>query len=134
VLDTIELPTQTLVTGPNTVVADFLLNSYILNWQITANGAITTCANVGASYVELDIYYAGQTTATAYYFNCASNRNSSTGLYQDITTAIAMGSYPIQWQAFLQDAAYKDLASTQLATYSVLSGIQANLQTAYFDF
>jgi len=134
VLDTIQLPTQTLVNGPNTVVADFLLNAYILNWQITAGGAITTCGNVGASYVELDIYYAGQTTATAYYFNCSSNRNSITGLYRDITTAIAIGSYPIRWQAFLQDVAHKDLASTQLAPYSVLSGVQADLQTAYFDF
>ena len=134
VLDTIALPPQTLFNGPNTVVADFLLNAYILNWQITAGGAITTCANVGARYVELDIYYAGQSTATAYYFDCASNRNPSTGLYWDITTAIDPGSYPIQWQAFLQDAAYKDLASTQLAPYSVLSGVQADLQTAYFDF
>ena len=131
VLDTIQLPPQTLVTGPNTVVADFLLNAYILNWQITAGGLISTCANVGASYVELDVYYAGQSTATAY--NCASNRNSS-GVYRDITTAISAGSYAIQWQAFLQDAAYRDLASTQLAPYNVLSGVQADLQTAYFDF
>jgi hypothetical protein len=134
VLDTIALPPQTLVNGANTVVADFLLNAYILNWQIVSGGVVTTCANVGASYVELDIYYAGQTTATAYYFNCASNRDSITGLYRDITSAIAIGSYPIQWQAFLQDASYRDLASTQLAPYNVLSGVQADLQTAYFDF
>ena len=134
VLDTFQLPPQMVVNGPNTVIADLWLNAYILNWQITSGGAVVTCADVGARYVELDIYYAGQTTATAYYFDCASNRSPSTGVYRDITTAIALGSYSIRWQAFLQNAAHQDLASTQMGAYNVLSEVQADLQTAYFDF
>jgi len=135
VLDTFQLPPQTLFNGPNTVVAEFWLNAYILAWQITSGGAIVTCADVGARYVELDIYYAGQTTPTAYYLDCLpSNRMPGTSLYRAITSAIALGSYSVRWQAFLQNAAHQDLASTQMGAYNVLSEVQADLQTAYFDF
>jgi hypothetical protein len=134
VLATVPLPTLTLVTGPNTMVVDFWLNAYILNWQITSGGLVTTCANAGASYVELDIYYAGQSDATVYYFNCASNRNPSTGIYRAITRAIDLGSYPIQWQATLQDINYKDLLSTSVYSYNVVSGVQAELGTATFAY
>jgi hypothetical protein len=134
VLDTIPQFSQTIVSGPNTVPLDFLVNSYILNWSISSGGYATTCASVGASHVELDIYYAGQSTPEAYLFNCNSNFNPITSVYRDITTAIDMGSYSISWQAYLQDAANRDLASTLLNPYSVVSGVQAELGTAYFDF
>lgn len=134
VLDTIPQFSQTIVNGPNTVFLDFVVNSYILNWSISSGGFAATCASVGASYVELDIYYAGQSTPEAYLFNCGSNYNPNSGIYRDITTAIEMGSYGIQWRAYLQDSNYNDLASTQFANYSVVSGIQADLGTAYFAY
>jgi hypothetical protein len=133
VLDTIQL-TQTVVNGPNTVPLDFLVNSYILNWSISSGGFVTTCASVGASHVELDIYYPGQSTPDTYLFDCNSNFNPVTYVCREITTAIAAGSYNIQWQAYLQDAYYNDLASTQSAGYGVVSGVQAELGTAYFAF
>jgi hypothetical protein len=132
VLDTIPQFSQTIVNGPNAVFLDFLVNSYILNWSISSGGHPATCASVGASYVELDIYYAGQSTPEVYHFSCGSNYSPTTGIYRDITTAIDMGSYDIQWQAYLQDANYNDLALTSLTSYSVLSGVQAELGTAYF--
>jgi hypothetical protein len=134
VLDTIPQFSQTIVNGPNTVALDFLVNSYVLNWSISSGGFATTCASVGARYVELDIYYAGQSTPAAYYFNCNSNYIPSTYIYRDITTAIDMGSYNIQWQAYLQDANYNDLASTQRTSYGVVSRVQAELGTAYFTY
>jgi hypothetical protein len=133
VLSTLQF-SQTLVNGPNTVPFDFLVNSYVLNWSITSGGSATTCANVGATYVELDIYYSGQATPEIYYFNCASNFNPATYIYRDITTAISEGSYLVQWQAFLQDAGHNDLTSTNLASYNVVSGVQAELGTAYLDY
>ena len=111
-----------------------MVNSYILNWSISSGGYATTCASIGARYVELDIYYAGQNTPDTYLFDCVSNYNPNTGVYRDITTAIDLGSYSIQWQAYLQDANRNHLASTQPVSYSVFSGVQAELGTANFVY
>jgi hypothetical protein len=48
-----------------------------------------------------------------------------------------MGDYNVQWQAFLVDANYQDVpgtAGTQLASYPVATGVQANLGKVYFAF
>jgi hypothetical protein len=122
--------TQALVSGSNPLgVIDFMVNSFVLGWSISYGGVSTTCAAAGASWVELDVYFSGQTKATAYFFPCDVTS------YRAATTAIPMGSYSVQWQAYLQDAYYNDLTTgTQLMSYSVTSAAQADLGYAYFDF
>lgn len=121
--------TQPMVAGPNTLPqTDFLVNSFVLGWSVTRGGAASTCAAVGARYVELDVYFSGQTQATAYYLDCS-------GYNPAATLAIPMGTYSIQWQAFLVDANYFDIqtgVSTPLTSYTVTTGVQADLGTAYF--
>ena len=124
--------TQTLYSGNNTLPeVDFLVNSFVLGWSITSGGLPTTCAAVGASWVALDIYYPGQTQATSYYFACDDV------VYRDATLAIPMGPYAVQWQAFLLDAAYRDLTltpGTQLTSYNVSASVQADLGYVVFPF
>jgi len=122
--------TQTLVAGANTLPqTDFLVNSFVLGWSVTRGGVASTCAAVGARYVELDVYFSGQKDATAYYLDCS-------GYNPAATLAIPMGTYSIQWQAFLVDGGYYDIiqggVSTPLTSYTVTTGVQANLGTAYF--
>jgi hypothetical protein len=123
--------TQTLLSGPNPLpVVDFMVNSFVLGWTVTSGGLATTCTAVGGSYVELDIYFSGQTQPTAYYLDCL-------GYNPAATLSIPMGTYNVQWQAFLVDANYRDVpgtAGTQLASYTVATGVQANLGTVYFAF
>jgi len=126
-LDTLSAA-QTLVNGPNTLGAiDFQVNSYVLGWSISSSVG-TTCASVGATWVELDVLYSGQTQPVAYTFSCKD--------YRSATTAIDMGSYAIQWWAILQDSSYRPLSTTQSVNYSVYnsatSRTQADLGTAYF--
>jgi len=123
--------TQTLLSGPNPLpVVDFMVNSFVLGWQVTSGGLATTCTAVGGSYVELDVFFSGQTQATAYYLDCL-------GYNPAATLSIPMGTYNVQWQAFLVDANYQDVpgtAGTQLASYPVATGVQANLGKVYFAF
>jgi hypothetical protein len=127
VLDEIS-SSQLLSAGTNPLsVVDFLVNSYVLGWTITSGGLATSCAAVGASYVALDVYYAGQTQPTTYYLNCQEGRAA--------TTAIAMGSYSIQWQASLVDRNNNDISlPTARSSYTVTNGLQADLGSVYFPF
>jgi hypothetical protein len=124
--------TETLLGGENDLgPTDFQVNSFGLGWVVTSGGLASSCAAVGANFVELDVYYSGQTQATAYYLDCY---NYSPPLY---TLSIPLGTYNVQWQAFLVDANYHDVPGsigTQLTSYTVSTGVQANLGTAYFAF
>lgn len=121
--------TQTLMSGANTLPqTDFLVNSFVLGWVVTRGGLSSTCAAVGASYVELDVTFSGQSQPTAYYLDCF-------GYNPAATLSIPMGNYNIKWQAFLVDASYYDVPGsigTSLASYNVTNGVQADLGTAYF--
>jgi hypothetical protein len=113
-------------TNPQPVV-DFLVNSYVLDWTITSGGLATSCASVGAAYVALDIFYTGAPQPTTYYLNCNEGRAA--------TTAIAMGSYSIDWQATLVDTSYHDVSQPTLRSgYTVTNGVQADLGSVYFPF
>ena len=133
VLDQFPDFTYTVVSGANDIGAfDFALNSFVLGWNVSVGGLPTTCLAVGGRYVELDVYFVGlgQTQATAYYLDC-------TGYNPAATLAIPAGTYGIRWQAFLLDASYYDVPGTfptPLADYTVNTGLQADLGTAYFAF
>jgi hypothetical protein len=127
VLDEIS-SSQLLGAGTNSPpLVDFLVNSYVLEWTITSGGLATSCAAVGATYVALDVYYSGQSQPTTYYLNCDEGRAA--------TTAIAMGSYSIQWQATLVDRNDHPISlPTARSSYTVTNGLQADLGNVYFPF
>jgi hypothetical protein len=127
VLDSMQ-SSLTLVSGPNIVPADFLVNSFVLGWVVTEGGLTSSCQAVGGSYIALDVYYSGQTQATTYYLNCS-------GYNPAATLSIPMGPYNVQWQAFVVDANHYDLSpGTTMASYTVQTGVQADLGTVYFAF
>jgi hypothetical protein len=121
----------TLLAGGNDLgVLGFLVNSFVLRWSITVGGAPSSCAAVGAYWVELDVTYPGASQATAFTFPCNDISN------REATLGIPMGDYRITWQAFLLDANQRDLLSTVPLYYDVSSSSyqQADLGTAYFAF
>jgi hypothetical protein len=127
-LDTIS-GTQAMYAGNNPMGSmDFLVNSFVLGWGITVGGAPTTCAAVGAYWVELDVKFSGQTQPVAYYFPC--NDVS----YREATLGIQIGPYTVSWQAYLLDASKNDLTYTSVQTYNVSASQQADLGTVYFPF
>jgi hypothetical protein len=119
-----------LLPGGNDLGAwQLLVNSFVLSWSISVGGAPSTCAAVGAAWVELDVTYPGATQATAFTFPCDDIS------YRQATLAIPMGDYAVAWQAYLLDRAGADLtAGTAPQSYSVSSAYQADLGTAYFAF
>lgn len=120
----------TLLAGGNDLgVLAFLVNSFVLRWSISVGGAPSSCAAVGAYYVELDVTYPGATQATAFTFPCNDISN------REATLGIPMGDYRVAWQAFLLDANQRDLSlGTAVQYYDVSSSYQADLGTAYFAF
>jgi hypothetical protein len=128
VLDDIS-STQMLVAGTNPMpFVYFLVNSYVLGWTITSGGLATSCAAVGAAYVALDVYYAGQSQPTTYYLDCNLGQAAA-------TPSIPVGTYAIQWQATLVDRGYHDVSQpTARSNYTVTDGVQANLGSVYFPF
>lgn len=129
VLDTLSTPGAVLDSGANTLGAtDFLVNSFVLGWTISSGGLSTTCAYAGAADVELDVLFPGQTTPTAYLMPC------NDVAYRAATMAIPMGSYTVQWQAFLVDAQGTEVAtSTTTQSYSVSASAQADLGSVIFS-
>src|ERR1019366_5932241 len=120
VLDQVQ-SSQLLLGGPNTLPSfNFQINAFDLAWAISVGGVATRCESVGATSVELDVYYASQSQPVAYSFPCNT--------YESATKGIAMGTYAIQWQAFLLDASNHELApGTALTNFTVSSSAPANL-------
>jgi len=125
---------QVLVAGINTLgVRDFIVNSFVLGWTISASGAPASCAEVGGTGVELDVSFpsefTGQANQETYTFPCAD--------YQSTTRAIPYGpppvSYPVQWQAYLLDVKSNRLTNgTPIQTFNVTSPNQADLGIVTF--
>ena len=125
--------TQTLGSGTNTLPqSDFQVNSFVLGWSVTSSGLPTTCAGVGARFVALDVTFAGQSQPTPYYLDCYNN-----GPPLKATPSLPFGTYSVQWQASLVDANdyyVPGIPTTPLTNYTVTTGVQANLGTAYFAY
>jgi len=134
VLDTPPTTGAVLVAGPNALLlTDFLVNSFVLGWSISSGGYSTTCASAGAASVELDVWFPGQTTPTAYSLPCDSTAVYGAG-YRAATMAIPMGPYNVTWQAFLVDAQGTDVApGTTTQPYPVSAGAQADLGSVIFS-
>lgn len=119
--------TQTVGSGPNAIgTVALFVNSYVLRWTTASS-----CAALGAAWVALDIYYSGQNEPTSYFLKCASG--------SEATQALPLGTFPMQWQAFLVDAAYKNLTpGTPLVPYTVRNEdpgrVQADLGTVHFPY
>jgi hypothetical protein len=135
-LDTITTPGEVLAPGANDFgVADFYVNSFVLSWTISRGGIGTTCQNVGASRVELDVTFAGQSTPTQYFFNCDNTSLGAGGLYTSATMAIPYANppYSVSWQAFLLNAAGQDLTpGTATQYFNVTASVQADLGSVAF--
>ena len=122
-LDQVVVDGIAMYAGANDLsVADFFVNSFVLNWESCAGGA----------KVELDIYFPGQTQPTAYELWCQDAYYSPATGYRYATMAIPYGSYAISWQAFLQTASGLTLYSSPLTNYNVQTYVQAELYTSAF--
>lgn len=133
ILDQYPAWTQDLFAGPNSVATlALVVNSYVLSWTITSGGLPTTCAAVGARWVALDVYYAGQSQPTSYFLDCTAGTQA--------TLAIPVGTYTISWQAFLDDASQRDITQgTTLVSFTVRNDpnqtrLRADLGAVYFPF
>jgi hypothetical protein len=102
---------------------DFLVNRFIPSWKIFRGGVEVSCAQAGATGVDIDIYYPGQDISRTYSFSCTDPQPASLG--------IPMGSYVVGWQAILTRPG-EDIALTDPANFSVQNGMMAILPSVAF--
>ena len=111
--------------------APFIAQSFTLGWNVTYQGALATCAYVGASYVDLDFALTGSTTWVTNRFNC------STGI--GVSYAIPLPSSStvntVQWKLYLVDASGTgDLLTIPGGTLTLPTTTNVNLPVQYFSF
>ncbi len=111
--------------------APFVVQSFTVSWRIFAQGVATTCAAVGASYVDLafmtlDPATGGTTNWVTSRFPCTSGTGAS--------DAIPYGPTQVQWALSLVDAAGRDLQTINGGTVTLPTDSNVNLPQQSFSF
>jgi hypothetical protein len=102
---------------------DFFVNRFAPSWRIYRGGVEVSCAQAGATGVDIDIYYPGQDIPRTYSFSCTDPQPASFG--------IPMGNYIVGWQAILTRPG-QDIALTDPANFSVQNDAMAVLPLVAF--
>jgi hypothetical protein len=88
--------------------APFQIRSFILGWDIYYRSVLSSCAAVGATYVDLDFTVTGTSTIVTSRFACIDGDPSSGGLGVG-SFAIPYSAASATWQLYLLDAAAQEL-------------------------
>jgi hypothetical protein len=88
--------------------APFQIRSFVLGWDIYYRSVVSTCASVGASYVDLDFTATGSSTVVTSRFSCASGDRGSGGAGVG-SFAIPYDATSATWQLYLLNASGQEL-------------------------
>jgi hypothetical protein len=95
-----ELAVFPIYAGLNDYTLDYavvVFRSFFVGWSFASGPASLMCAQVGASFVDLDVYTSAGSTPVTSRFDCAAG--------QGISFPYPYGPATAQWQLFLVDAA-----------------------------
>jgi hypothetical protein len=109
--------------------APFIVQSFTVAWSVYYQSALTTCAAVGATYVDLDFAVAGSSSWVTSPFNCATGSGVSYAIPYFTTPTTA------QWKLYLVDATGTvDLQVIDGGTVTLPTTTNVNLPTQYFTY
>jgi hypothetical protein len=104
----------------------FFVQSILVDWALYSQGVSTTCAAMGAQYVDLEFTVGGSSTPITSRFDC-------TTVSAGTSFPIPFGTTSVQWQLFLVDPSGQDIVSLPGATVAVPSNTDINLGTQSFS-
>jgi hypothetical protein len=104
----------------------FYVQSILVDWAVYSQGVPTTCAAMGAQYVDLEYTVGGSSTQIASRFDCTV---ASAGT----SFPIPFGAKSVQWQLFLVDPSGQAIVSLPGATVAVPNKADINLGTQSFS-
>jgi hypothetical protein len=120
-----------IVAGANDFRAEyapFIVQSFTVSWGVYYLSALTTCANVGATNVDLLFAVAGSSTWVTSPFNCATGSGVSYAIPYFTTPTTA------QWKLYLVDATVpRNLQVIDGGTVALPTTTNVNLAPQYFS-
>jgi hypothetical protein len=136
-LDSYYNNTETYPIGPgmsdyrSRVYAPLQVRSFVVGYTIYYQSVLSTCAAVGASYVDLDFTVTGSTAVVTSRLPCQYVVGASYG--QGASFPIPFDATSAQWSLYLVDAAGKDIQSIAGTTVSVSGQADVRLGTQTFS-
>jgi hypothetical protein len=118
-----------IVAGPNdfrSQYAPFIVQAFTVDWSVYYNAALSSCAAVGAAFVDLDFAVAGSAAWVTSQFGCTASHG--------VSYSIPYGPATAQWKLYLVDAAGNDLQAIDGGTVTLPSTTNVNLAPQYFSF
>ena len=106
----------------------FVVRSFLVGWSVYVSSVLSSCAAVGATYVDLDFAVGSSSAWVTSRFACATGEGAS--------YAIPYGETTAQWRLYLVDAAGNDIppAAALGGTVGVSATADVGLGTQIFSF
>ncbi len=104
----------------------FFVRSLLVDWAVYSQGVSTTCAAMGAQYVDLEFTVGGSSTPITSRFDC-------TTVSAGTSFPIPSGATSVVWQLLLVDASGQAIVNLPGATVAVPSNTDIDLGTQSFD-
>jgi hypothetical protein len=106
--------------------APFIVQAFTVDWSVYVNSALSSCAAVGASYVDLDFAVAGSTAWVTRRFSCSAGGG--------VSYAIPFGPTSAQWKLYIVDTGGNDLQTIDGGAITLPTTTNVNLTPQYFSF